>query len=336
MASFMVGTLFAYLNYTSWKRRLAFGVVSIAVPILANWVRAYLIVMLGHLSGNKLAIGVDHLVYGWVFFGVVIGLMFMIGARWSEPDRAPAPAGAPSSMRSGRWSSRRTRWPMAWLVTALAALVLLPQGALWLVERNESGADVVLALPDALAQGWRVAPPTAPGTQAAAYKPHFVNPSAELSRSYVDQGAVVGVYVAYYRRQDYQRKLVSSDNVLVQSDDANWGQVAHGQATLPRRGEPLSLRSAWLRASAHVGHNTDQRLTVWQIYWIGGVFVDSDAKAKLLTAWQRLLGRGDDSAAIVLFTADSTGQAGQAVLERFADANLDAIDAALRAARDKR
>ena len=40
------------------------------LPVLANWVRAYIIVMLGHLSGNTIATGVDHLVYGWVFFGM--------------------------------------------------------------------------------------------------------------------------------------------------------------------------------------------------------------------------------------------------------------------------
>ena len=89
MASFMVGSLFAYLNYRSWRRRLAFVAVSLVVPIVANWLRAYMIVMLGHLSGNTLAVGVDHLIYGWVFFGIVIMAMFMVGARWSEPDAQP-------------------------------------------------------------------------------------------------------------------------------------------------------------------------------------------------------------------------------------------------------
>lgn len=82
MASFMVGSLFAYLNYSSYKRRAAFMAVALVAPIIANWVRAYIIVMLGHLSGNKIAAGVDHILYGWVFFGFVIFVMFMIGMRW--------------------------------------------------------------------------------------------------------------------------------------------------------------------------------------------------------------------------------------------------------------
>ncbi|HRY88040.1 MAG TPA: exosortase A, partial [Rubrivivax sp.] len=69
MASFMVGSLFAYLNYRSYTRRAVFMAVALVLPVVANWFRAYMIVMLAHLSGNRLAVGVDHILYGWVFFG---------------------------------------------------------------------------------------------------------------------------------------------------------------------------------------------------------------------------------------------------------------------------
>ena len=86
IASLCVGTLFGYLTYRSMKRRLLFMVAALVVPVFANWVRAYMIVMLGHLSGNRLAVGVDHLIYGWLFFGFVVVLMFWIGAHWREDD----------------------------------------------------------------------------------------------------------------------------------------------------------------------------------------------------------------------------------------------------------
>lgn len=86
IASLTVGTLCVYFNYRSLSRRLIFIGVSIAVPLVANWMRAYIIVMLGHLSGNELATGADHLIYGWVFFGIVMMIMFAIGMRWREDD----------------------------------------------------------------------------------------------------------------------------------------------------------------------------------------------------------------------------------------------------------
>jgi exosortase A len=99
--------LFAYLNYSSTKRRVIFMLASLLIPIVANWLRAYMIVMLGHLSGNTIAVGVDHLLYGWVFFGLVVMLMFYVGGRWSEPDPQRAGCSQPDpcccQAPSGRW-----------------------------------------------------------------------------------------------------------------------------------------------------------------------------------------------------------------------------------------
>ncbi|WP_342804803.1 exosortase A [Alteromonas sp. M12] len=85
IASFTLGTLFAYLNYNGLKKRLIFILFSIFLPLLANGIRAYGIVMIAHLSDMKYATGVDHLIYGWLFFGLVILIMFTVGGRWADP-----------------------------------------------------------------------------------------------------------------------------------------------------------------------------------------------------------------------------------------------------------
>ncbi len=85
IASLTVGALFAYLNYQRMRKRVLFVALSIVVPVLANFLRAYMIVMIGHLSNMKLAVGVDHFLYGWVFFGIVIGLLFWLGSFWRDP-----------------------------------------------------------------------------------------------------------------------------------------------------------------------------------------------------------------------------------------------------------
>src|SRR5687768_10320658 len=86
IASFTLGTLYAYLTYRSFTRRLIFIALSLIVPILANGIRAYLIVMTGHLSDMQLAVGIDHLIYGWVFFGFVMLVLFWIGSFWREDE----------------------------------------------------------------------------------------------------------------------------------------------------------------------------------------------------------------------------------------------------------
>ena len=328
IASFMVGTLFAYLNYRSTKRRLLFVGVSILVPIVANWLRAYMIVMLGHLSGNKLAVGVDHLIYGWVFFGVVIMIMFLIGARWSEPDDVPAAAAAnviPNAAHSGSGA--------AWAGTLAAGMVvvLAPQLAHWGLQRAETNAAPPhFELPDRLGD-WK-----AEDADRVAWQPNFVNPSTKAQRSYSHGGRTVGVFVAYYRGQGPDRKLVSSQNGLVTSQDRDWNQVSTGRHDLRTAGGEHTLITAELLGTVRPGAADRPTLLVWKTYWMDGALVAGDAAAKLRGAVGRLQGRGDDGALIVMFADEGSRAASNTALSAFAEANLGALDGLLRQSRDAR
>ena len=318
IASITVGTLFAYLNYQSTKRRILFVIVSILVPIVANWLRAYMIVMLGHLSGNKLAVGVDHLVYGWVFFGIVMMLMFVIGGRWAEPEK----------MVSVGASRRTPPLPMVtaarvWAITACFAVVLaLPQIALWAMDQGESTRPVSLVAPAALASEWQ----SAASSVAGGFKPAFQNPSGEISSTYASQGRTVGLYLGYYRNQNYDRKLVSSNNSLVPSNDLQWAQVEATDREVAIDGKTMVVRTTELRAIASAAQATNSRLTVWQIYWVNGTLTSSDYLAKAFSAFYRLTGRGDDSAVIIVYTPKDAPGGAATVLASFLTANYPAID----------
>jgi EpsI family protein len=93
----------------------------------------------------------------------------------------------------------------------------------------------------------------------------------------------------------------------------------------------LTVRSTLLRGGGRGA--PEQRLRVWQFYWIGDRLTSSDYWAKAYAAFGRLLGRGNDAAAIVLYTSEDQPDA-EALLEAFVLANLDEIVARLRSARD--
>ena len=285
IASVTVGTLFAYLNYVTLRRRLIFIAISFIVPVFANWLRAYMIVMIGHLSGNKLAAGVDHLIYGWVFFGIVIMAMFAIGARWSEnaPADMPTEMAQPAVTREG-FSS--------WLVMVVIALLTALGPLAYLAINNaDRAAPATLGLLNA-PQGWSPAP------AFTAWKPAYENPSATIQASFDDGNGPVGVYVAYYRSQDYGRKLITSTNTLVTSSDRIWSVISRGafQATLQYA--PLPVKTAEILSKES---GIESRITVWQWYWINGRLTTSDIEAKWLTALSRLRGQGDDSAVVMLY-----------------------------------
>ena len=288
IASVMVGTLFAYLNYRSLKRRLIFTGVSFVLPLVANWLRAYMIVMLA---------------------------LFMIGMRWAEPDLPLPEPSLKADVRTGTGSA----------AVAFVALLLLLSPRL--ITRQLVAADAdraalpMLSTPDLSARDWR--PVLSPD---ADLKPHFEQPRAELQASYAQPGgAAVGLYLAYYRHQDYTSKLVSSNNVLVRADDKKWRSTNASATELEVGNQLLSWRTAQLRATDLSQLAGDRQLLAWQIYWVAGHWTRSDTLAKLYALQSRLMGAGDDSAVLVLY-ADSA-QGGEPLLRRFAEENFVPITA---------
>ncbi|MDX1656471.1 MAG: exosortase A, partial [Candidatus Competibacteraceae bacterium] len=175
IASLALGCLYAYLTYRSLWRRLAFIAFSAVVPIIANGLRAYGIVMLAHLSDRRLAVGVDHIIYGWVFFGLVVLVMFWVGSWWREPQAQ----GEDQSVSPPAW----TDFPLVGrrLLVLPAAVGLLLAGPLLALESRSQNirAPLTLTAPPAPA-GWEG--PLPPATQQ--WLPAFQGADAQLHRVY--------------------------------------------------------------------------------------------------------------------------------------------------------
>ena len=79
IASIVIGSLYAYLNMQSAKRRIVFMSIAIIFPIIANAIRVFGIIITGYLTDMEHAVGADHLIYGWIFFSLVIICLLGIG-----------------------------------------------------------------------------------------------------------------------------------------------------------------------------------------------------------------------------------------------------------------
>jgi len=72
IASIVFGNLYAYLSFEKLSKQLIFVLISIIVPIFANAIRVYGIVLTAHLTDMEYAAGADHLIYGGVFYAIVL------------------------------------------------------------------------------------------------------------------------------------------------------------------------------------------------------------------------------------------------------------------------
>lgn len=91
IAMIALGVLVASTCFIRWKRRAWFLLACVFVPILANGVRAWATIFVAQYVGAEAAGSFDHIVYGWMFFGVVIALV--LGVAWHWFEREPEEAG---------------------------------------------------------------------------------------------------------------------------------------------------------------------------------------------------------------------------------------------------
>ena len=289
IASVMIGTIYAALAYRSTRRRVMFMAAAILVPIVANWLRAYMIVMLGHLSNNKLAVGVDHIIYGWVFFGLVMLLLFWIGSFWQE-DAAPEPAAAPRPATVAPAATPRVLFAAA-VAAIVAAGVWLPLEAR--IDRSDQPSKA--SIPGvAAANGW--------SDSALAFtdwKPRYRGYAAELQQTLIKDGHEVGLYIAYYRHQSKGSELITSGNQLVTPEDWKWKQVGKGSQSVEWSGRPERVERADLSGQTAA-------LQAYRLYWVAGHVTSSQYEAKALQAWSKLSGRGDDAALVVIYAPRRT------------------------------
>lgn len=293
IASAVLGVLYAHLMYRSRWRQAVFIGVSLVLPVLANGLRAFAIVMIGHWSDMRLAVGVDHLIYGWIFFVVVMMALFAIGAAWREDQPVAAAAGATPTAddappRAPPVSGRQTtRAALALVLTGVLALLMWPPAVSWLEARNDHAAPI-LSVPQVA--GWQAV--EAPFT---AWVPYFESPRAGATGNYRAADGPVGLTLAYYNNQAQHGELVSWRNTLTGRGTLAWGEVDRGmrRVALPS-GETVEVREALL-------HGGGPPVLAWTWYWTPRRSTASPVIAKLLGTAGRLLGQGDDAAQAVLY-----------------------------------
>jgi exosortase A len=316
IACITIGLLYAYLTYRSFLRRAAFIGLSVAVPIVANWLRAYMIVFLGYASDMKLAVGIDHLIYGWIFYGVVMVLLFWVGSLFRdpagpepvEPREEPPP---PPRMSLGRA-----------LAVAFAAVLCASVWPVWAAYASpgdvEPLEDASFRFPESVA-GWKYR------DEVHDWQPYYAG--ADLTRSglyvHASEGSWVGVHAAYYRRQSEESELVSSANALIGPDESLWRQLGRSSREARLSGGALSVEEGIVDAPG-------RELVVWKWFWVGGRRTSSEVWAKVLESRERLLFRDSPSTGFVVFTEALPDEDGaRRRLESFLDAALAGLESGL-------
>ncbi|OAI01089.1 exosortase A [Methylomonas methanica] len=298
ISSLTLGSVYAYLNYSSYKKRSIFIALSFLVPILANGLRAYLIVMIGHFSDMKLAAGVDHIVYGWVFFGIVMFALFYFGSFWHDKDAGGPASSAIDSASDSTLTDSATIYKYYWPALTITALCIFiwPVASQGLSALQAAHVEVPERFSRPALPNWQ--PVVAPDW---GWEPSFKGVVADAKVYLSDGQTIAGMYFANFGDETQGGELVNSQNYLVPQKHPVW-RILHDdviamQWAADKNGD---IEEAVL-------NSTHRSLLVERWYRVGDKNTANAYQAKWWQLLKRLSGDASAELLVVLYTETPDG-----------------------------
>ncbi|MCB1948132.1 exosortase A [Nitrosomonas sp.] len=290
IASVTLGTLFAYLTYQSFIKRMIFIAFSIIVPIIANGIRAYLIVMTGHLSDMQLAVGVDHLIYGWVFFGFVMLILFWVGSLWREDK-----ANDDDSLRNDNRIIGDSDSVVSVKKTIFITSSVLAVALIWPIYAAHLEKDVDFVQPEFnfnyTEKNWRMV-----DDAVFDWRPIYIGSPGQFEAHFINnENRRVSLFVTYYQNQRQGNELINSGNALVPEMDSPWKQVGERVQSSMVNSRNVTYRQAQLSSYY-------ENLLVWRWFVLDNEDTVSPYMAKVILAKNRLLTNNDFGAEVIIVT----------------------------------
>lgn len=299
IAMVALGTLVANVCFVSWKRRAGFMALAIAAPILANGVRAWGTIYVAQYKGAAYAGGVDHIIYGWVFFALVIALVLALS--WRYFDRAvEAPMIDADALAASPLLGRLERAGMHWAAALVGLLGLVMGGQAWAQSAEAQSAPVPgeLALP--LVSGWH----RTDYRPQVWWEPRAAGADHRLLGRYADaNGRQVDVFYALYSAQTEGREAGGYGEGALRPGSP-WAWAATGPET------------AHAKADRLIGAGRTERLAE-TYYRTGNLLTGSNIRLKLANIEDRLLLRPRPTMVLILSAEAGTAAPPEASLAAF-------------------
>lgn len=232
----------------------------------------------------KLATGVDHLIYGWVFFGLVMFVLFAVGSIWRDRENSVDSA---LPAETGGLLTKVNPYPCAIVVFLLACA--WPVTA-YLIENQQALVAITSLDTPHGSDGW-----IQQDGESWQWRPVVKGADGEFHQFYQRDGITVSIYTGQYLTQNQNKELINSQNVFVVQKSPDWRIVGRSKVALNLAGDTIEVDQAHIKGS---GSN----LLALRWYRLGDKYTANPYIGKLIGGLAKLTFDRRDGAYITVTT----------------------------------
>lgn len=291
LATLATALAYVQLVYRSWWRRSAFVLAMLALAVVGNNVRVFLIIAVSHVLDDVGDIADDHIVYGWAFFSLLLLGGMALGLRFRQDQ---GPADIPPAEASPALSV------IVMAASAAAVLVSLAPALLWGLWSHDRREVTVL-------------PPLSCGTSdeiavGTEWPSHVAQVDSLAAIDCVRSGRIVHLAVARLDRPLRLGKLVGVER---------WIGSGEGWGRMDRRLTSVRMEGASVPVQEDLEANGPRRRLIWSLFRAGDGWRRPGWRVAVADLKADMAGRRGAVMVLVSTSADDGEAAAQGVLRDF-------------------
>ena len=293
LAGAMAALAYAYVTYTSNAKRLLFIAIVSVVLVIANGVRAFIVMAVASATNMRILGGEDHLVFGTILFAVLFIAMVWVGEGYA--DKAHAVDDRPESQPvsdSGAVSR---------VFVALAVVTVIAGPVLGAAMTNRGSATIAESSLPSLEHC------AGPEDWTSEQYPAFPTADFQNRGLFACGDYQVGVYVASYADQQQGKELIGWGNRVWPIE---WRRYVD-RSTVPIQAADGSVDVQQVL----VRHPAGWRLIRYW-YQVGPSVTGSQNRVKLLETWNALTMQPVESTVVVV-SVISDSEDNEEILQRY-------------------
>jgi len=276
LAALTLGTLYAYMNYSSLRSRLIVVIISAGAAILANMLRVFIVVYLGYATEMQHPLVGDHLSLGWYLFAGLVVILLFFDARFSKGSSMSESIASDAPHETASTTCKNT--PVYYFIFVMSVCLLMSAAPMVVYQVKHhslnGSAKAVPELPHDT-EGWL-------RTDMAndSWMPVY-HGAVDQKLLYKKNNGEVIFYVGYYPAQKQGEELINDLNYINNKD------IWHTVYPRPRL---QSLYDQQVLEQLLANGAGKQRL-VWYWYNVAGTVTTNKYEAKVLQVLGLLTGK---------------------------------------------